>query len=65
MERGDFFHAVYRIERKLGKIFADLEPYPLYPLPEYFNSVVHKDDSTAWAKAFHAVSNSLELPLSA
>lgn len=38
MERGNFFHAVYRIEQKLGKIFAELEPYALFPIDEYFDS---------------------------
>jgi hypothetical protein len=37
MDRGNFFHAVYRIEQKLGKTFRELEPYPLFPLDEYFN----------------------------
>jgi hypothetical protein len=36
MERGNFFHAVYRIEHQLGRIFRELEPYPLFPLDEYF-----------------------------
>jgi hypothetical protein len=40
MERGDFFHQMYRIEAKLGRVFAELAPYPLYPLREYFNGVV-------------------------
>lgn len=35
--RGNFFHAVYRIEQKLGRIFRELEPYSLYPLDEYFH----------------------------
>ena len=39
MDKGLFFHAVYRIEQKLGRIFRELEPYPLYPLDEYFNGV--------------------------
>ena len=39
MEKGVFFHAVYRIEQKLGRIFRELQPYPLYPLDEYFNGV--------------------------
>ena len=65
MERGDFFHAVYRIERKLGRIFAELEPYPLYPLPEYFNSVVRKTVSTQPGRAFARRGDPLELPLSA
>lgn len=38
MDRGNFFHAVYRIQQKLGKVFRELQPYPLYPLDEYFGS---------------------------
>jgi hypothetical protein len=37
MERGNFFHAVYRIQQKLGRVFRELEPYALYPLDEYFH----------------------------
>lgn len=37
MDRGNFFHMVYRIEQKLGKAFRELEPYALYPLDEYFH----------------------------
>jgi hypothetical protein len=36
MEKGLFFHAVYRIQQKLGRVFAELQPYPLFPLSEYF-----------------------------
>jgi hypothetical protein len=39
VEKGQFFHAVYRVEQKLGRIFRELQPYPLYPLDEYFNGV--------------------------
>ena len=39
VEKGQFFHAVYRIEQKLGRLFRELQPYPLYPLDEYFNGV--------------------------
>jgi hypothetical protein len=38
MDRGTFFHAVYRIQQTLGRTFRDLEPYPLYPLEDYFNN---------------------------
>lgn len=31
MERGAFFHAVYRIESRLGRVFLELTPYSLYP----------------------------------
>jgi hypothetical protein len=37
MDRGNYFHAVYRVEQKLGKVFRELQPYGLYPLSEYFN----------------------------
>jgi len=37
VDRGNFFHAVYRIEQKLGRVFRELEPYPLFPVDEYFN----------------------------
>jgi hypothetical protein len=36
MDRGTFFHAVYRIQQKLGRVFRELEPYPLYPLSDYY-----------------------------
>ena len=42
MDRGTFFHAVYRIEQRLGRIFRELEPYSLYPLDEYFGGTVRK-----------------------
>lgn len=38
LSRGNFFHASYRIQQKLGRVFRELEPYGLYPLDEYFNS---------------------------
>ena len=37
MDRGTFFHSVYRIEQKLGRAFRELEPYSLFPIDEYFN----------------------------
>jgi hypothetical protein len=37
VDRGNFFHAVYRIEQKLGRAFRELEPYALYPLDDYFH----------------------------
>ena len=35
-DRGKVYHAVYRIEERLGFAFATLEPYALYPTREYF-----------------------------
>ncbi|MGD0201386.1 MAG: hypothetical protein ABSD27_11610 [Bryobacteraceae bacterium] len=39
-DRGNFFHAVYRIEQELGRVFRELEPYSLFPLDEYFHGTV-------------------------
>jgi hypothetical protein len=41
IDRGNFFHEVYRIEQKLGRVFRELEPYPLFPLEEYFHGPSH------------------------
>lgn len=35
-DRGNFYHQVYRIQERLGRIYAELEPYALFPLDEYF-----------------------------
>lgn len=43
MERGAFFHEVYRIEQKLGRTFRELEPFALFPLDEYFNSTCRRE----------------------
>jgi hypothetical protein len=37
MEKGIFFHCLYRIMVKLGRTFVDLQPYGLYPVHEYFH----------------------------
>ncbi|MGC2661901.1 MAG: hypothetical protein WA324_28410 [Bryobacteraceae bacterium] len=36
IDRGMFFHAVYRIQQKLGRTFRELEPHALFPVDEYF-----------------------------
>jgi len=38
MDRGSFFHEIYRIEQKLGRTFRELQPHALFPVDEYFNS---------------------------
>ena len=38
--RGEFYHAAYRIEQKLGRAFRELDPYPLFPLRSYFGGEV-------------------------
>ena len=44
MSKGDFYHAVYSIMEKLGRIFAELRPYPLYPLDEYFWGMIPRKE---------------------
>ena len=39
MDRGTFYHEVYRIQERLGRVFRELEPYALFPVDEYFNGV--------------------------
>jgi len=43
VERGALFHAIYRIERKLGRALAETEPYGLFPLDEYFGGVTRPE----------------------
>jgi len=43
LDRGNFFHAVYRIQQQLGRVFRELQPYGLYPLDEYFHSTYREN----------------------
>jgi hypothetical protein len=43
MDRGAFFHEIYRIEQKLGRTFRELEPHALFPVDEYFNGTGRYD----------------------
>jgi hypothetical protein len=47
MDRGNFFHAVYRIQQKLGRVFRELKPYSLYPLNEYFLTTIQNERPAA------------------
>ena len=49
MDRGTYFNLVYRIMKKLGRAFAEVEPYPLFPLSEYF----YATDRSECSKALH------------
>jgi hypothetical protein len=40
MTRGSFYHAVYRIQQKLGRAFRETQPYSLFPVDEYFGGSV-------------------------
>ena len=59
VERGLFFHAVYRIQAKLGKVFRELEPYSLFPLDEYFNGRTANDWSNRSKSTVRNRQNSL------
>lgn len=37
-EKRMFFYTVWKIEKTLGRIFRELQPYPLYPLADYFSA---------------------------
>jgi len=43
MDRGEFFHEIYRIEQKLGRTFRELQPHALFPVDEYFNGTGRYD----------------------
>lgn len=43
LDRGTFYHQVYRIQERLGRVFAELQPYALFPLDEYFGGGKRSD----------------------
>lgn len=47
IDRGEFFHEVYRIQQRLGRAFRELEPYGLFPLDEYFGGRSAKHERPA------------------
>jgi hypothetical protein len=50
MDRGSFFHHVYRIEQKLGRVYRELRPHALFPLDEYFGGTVRRELPEAYRK---------------
>ena len=40
MDRGNFFHSVYRIQQKLGRAFREIKPYGIFPIDEYFGGKI-------------------------
>ncbi len=63
LNRGNFYHMVYRIEEKLGRAFAELEPYPLYPVADYFSGTVRR--ARARSRVGMAETWEAQLPLTA
>ncbi len=43
LDRGTFFHLIYKIEQKLGRVFRELQPHSLFPLDEYFGGTMRND----------------------
>jgi hypothetical protein len=39
VDKGQFFHAIYRIEQKVGRTLKETQPYALYPVDEYYSGV--------------------------
>jgi hypothetical protein len=58
MDRGSFFHQIYRIEQKLGRVYRELRPHALFPLDEYFGGSVRKELPEAYL-------NVVQMPLPA
>jgi hypothetical protein len=61
LERGVLFHSIYRIEKKLGRAFAETEPYPIFPLDEYFGGV--KRDVPVLPKEPTPIRKRMRIPL--
>lgn len=49
VDKGMFYHFVYRIQRKLGRAFRETAPYGLFPLDQYFYGV-QPDQEDIWAQ---------------
>jgi hypothetical protein len=62
IDRGAYFHLVYGMENRLGRVFAELAPYPLYPVAEYFSGMDRYEVQRA---AVNTMLQDPSLPLSA
>ncbi len=50
LDRGNFFHTIYRIEQKLGRAFRETQPYGLFPVDEYFHGALRFEARSLPAK---------------
>ena len=58
MQRGEFFHEIYRIEQKLGRTFRELQPHALFPVDEYFNGTGrYEKEAIALVDPYEAAEN--------
>jgi hypothetical protein len=44
IDRGTYFHSLYRLQHRLGRVFRELQPYSLYPINEYFAGKLEKSN---------------------
>lgn len=59
MDRGLYFHSLYRIQQKLGRVYRELAPYALFPLDEYFNGGVENECGRPSPKVVYMRAHSL------
>jgi hypothetical protein len=65
LDRGSFFHGVYRIEQRMGRAVAEMQPFPLFPLDEYFGGMTHKPVEPLVKSRARSKFPRIRLPLSA
>ena len=75
VDKGTFFHRVYVLQEKLGRVFREMLPYALFPLDEYFSGIARKKVSVLQVRQNHdgtakqvgeavvASTNLVEMPL--
>lgn len=47
---GQFFHRVYDVEEKLGRVFLETEPYSVFPLERYFGRTRLPRSAATWSR---------------
>jgi hypothetical protein len=63
LDRGSFFHVVYRIEEKLGRAYVETEPYGLFPLDDYFGVATRPARATAFVADPASEREALRVPM--
>ena len=63
LDRGTFFHLVYRVEEKLGRAYAETEPYALFPLDDYFGGAMRPARATAYISDPVSEREALRVPM--
>lgn len=46
IDKGTFYHLIYQIQEKLGRVFREMQPHALFPLDVYFGGVTEKKASS-------------------